>query len=77
MESKFIYSYNPGKVKFTGKQRQLDCLDYIAQTYGPNKACSSFIVGVEPAESFLEGAECLASRGIVTLLRFGSRLEDR
>ena len=57
----------PGKVKFTGRQRQLDCLDYIAQTYGPNKACSSFIVGVEPAESFLEGAECLASRGIVPI----------
>jgi hypothetical protein len=55
----------PGKTKFTRRKRQLDCLKYIADKYGPNKACSSFIIGLEPAESFLEGAEYLASLGIV------------
>ena len=57
----------PGKVKFTGKKRHLDCLEYIAKKYGPNKACCSFIAGVEPADSFLKGAEYLASRGIVPI----------
>ncbi len=57
----------PGKWKFAGRQRYVDCLKYIAQRYGPNKACSSFVVGVEPAESFLQGAECLAERGVVPI----------
>lgn len=55
----------PGKAKFTSRQRHLDTLLYIAGTYGPNKACSAFVVGLEPAESFLSGAEYLASNGIV------------
>jgi len=55
----------PGKVKFTGRQRHLNTLTYIAEKYGPNKACSVFIVGLEPAESLLAGAEYLAQRGVV------------
>lgn len=55
----------PGKAKLTGRQRHLDALLHIAATYGPNKACSAFVVGLEPAESFLSGAEYLASHGIV------------
>ena len=57
----------PGKWKLTGRKRHLDCLQYISKEYGPNKACSSFVVGIEPAESFLEGAEYLASKGIVAI----------
>lgn len=57
----------PGKSKFTGRKRHLDCLKYISREYGPNKACSSFVVGVEPVESFLEGAEYLATEGIVAI----------
>lgn len=57
----------PGKWKFSGRQRYLDCLKYIARKYGPNKACSSFVVGIEPAESYLEGAEYLAAQGIVPI----------
>lgn len=57
----------PGKFKFTGRKRHLDCLEYIAKEYGPNKACSSFIIGIELTESFLEGAKYLASRGIVPI----------
>ena len=55
----------PGKMEFTGRRRHLEALEYIAATYGKNRACSNFIVGLEPAESMLEGAEYLASRGIV------------
>ena len=57
----------PGKWKFTGRKRHMDCLRYISKEYGPNKACSTFVVGVEPAESYLTGAECLAREGIVPI----------
>ncbi|MBN2271669.1 MAG: radical SAM protein [Sedimentisphaerales bacterium] len=57
----------PGKWKFSGRERCLNCLKYIARKYGPNKACSSFVVGIEPAESYLEGAEYLARDGIVPI----------
>ena len=57
----------PGKTKFTGRKRHLDTLEYIAKEYGPNKACSNFLIGVEPAESCLEGAEFLASKGVVPI----------
>lgn len=57
----------PGKATFTGRQRHVDCLTYIANKYGPNRACTSFVVGVEPVESFLAGAEYLAQRGIVPI----------
>ncbi len=57
----------PGKSQWTGRQRALDTLLHIARTHGPNKACSTFVVGLEPAEDFLAGAEYLASNGIVPI----------
>jgi hypothetical protein len=57
----------PGKVKFTTRKRHMDALKYIAREYGPNRACSTFVVGLEPIESFLEGAESLAVDGIVAI----------
>lgn len=66
-DEKLAKIITPGKWKFTGRKRQLDCLEYISNEYGPNKACSSFVVGVEPGESYLAGAEYLASRGIVPI----------
>jgi hypothetical protein len=57
----------PGKMRYTGRQRHLDALEHIAATYGKNRACCNFIVGLEPAESMLEGAEHLASRGTVPI----------
>lgn len=57
----------PGKMKYTGRQRHLDSLHYIASKYGKNKACSNFIVGLEPVDSIVEGAEYLASHGIVPI----------
>ncbi len=58
----------PGKSRLTGRQRHLDTLQHIARKFGPNKACSSFVVGVEPLESFFAGAEYLARQGIVPIL---------
>ncbi len=58
----------PGKARLTGRQRHLDTLQYIAEKFGPNKACSAFVVGVEPLASFLAGAEYLAQRGIVPIV---------
>ena len=58
----------PGKSQWTGRQRHLNTLEHIAEKFGPNKACSSFVVGVEPVESFLAGAEYLAERGIVPIV---------
>lgn len=55
----------PGKARYTGRARHLAALEHIARRFGPGKACSNFLVGVEPADKVLEGAEYLASRGIV------------
>ncbi|MFZ5821638.1 MAG: radical SAM protein, partial [Chloroflexota bacterium] len=57
----------PGKMKFTGRKRHLDCLHYISSRHGKNKACCNFIIGLEPVESLLEGAEYMASHGIVPI----------
>ena len=55
----------PGKREFTTKQRHLDALTYIAERYGPGKAFSNFIIGLEPIETLTEGATYLAERGII------------
>jgi hypothetical protein len=57
----------PGKARFAGRERQLNALVHIAERHGRNKACSAFVIGLEPVESFLSGAEYLASHGIVPL----------
>ncbi len=57
----------PGRVRFTTRQRHFDTLRYIAREYGPNAACSTFVVGLEPVESFLQGARELAKDGIVAM----------
>jgi biotin synthase-related radical SAM superfamily protein len=55
----------PGKREFTTKKRYLDALEYMAEKYGPGKAFSNFIVGLEPLETLSEGATYLAQRGII------------
>ena len=55
----------PGKREFTTKQRHLDALNYISEKYGPNRAFSNFIIGLESTESLKHGAEYLAERGII------------
>ncbi|MDR1958304.1 MAG: hypothetical protein LBQ54_04570 [Planctomycetaceae bacterium] len=59
--------YCPGKAEFTTHRQHIDALLYIAETLGPNKACSVLVAGLEPVESLLEGATFLAEHGIVPL----------
>ncbi len=66
-DEKLAQVVTPGKWKFAGRQRFLDCLKYVAKRYGPNRGCSSFVVGLEPAESYLDAARVLASEGIVPI----------
>ncbi len=55
----------PGKREFTTKARHLDALCYTAERFGPGKAFSNFIIGLEPLESFRAGADYLARRGVI------------
>jgi len=57
-----------GHARHVGRATQLRALEAVAARYGPNKACSAFVVGLEPVETLLAGAEYLAQRGIVPLL---------
>ncbi len=57
----------PGKMKYTGRQRIMDCLLYGTEKFGKNKMCSNFIIGLEPVESVVQGAEFLASHGVVPI----------
>jgi hypothetical protein len=58
----------PGKAQSEIRERLLKTLQYIADKHGPNKACSGFVVGLEPVESFLAGAEFFACRGIIPIV---------
>jgi hypothetical protein len=57
----------PGIFRHIGREQQLRALEYAARRHGPNKVCSAFVIGLEPLESLLAGAEYVASRGIVPL----------
>lgn len=55
----------PGKIAYVTRERHLDILTYIAGKYGPGKAFSNFIIGLEGIDSLKEGAGELARRGIL------------
>ena len=57
----------PGIFRHIGREAQLRALEYAARRHGPNRVCSAFVIGLEPLESLLAGAEYVASRGIVPL----------
>jgi pyruvate-formate lyase-activating enzyme len=57
----------PGIARHIGRPQQLRALDYAARRHGPNKVCTAFVVGLEPVDSLLAGAEYVAQRGIVPL----------
>jgi hypothetical protein len=56
----------PGKARVTTRRRYLDAMYYIADKYGPNRACCAFVAGIEPADSLIEGETVLAERGIAS-----------
>jgi hypothetical protein len=55
----------PGKIAFTSRERHLQALEYVAAKYGPAKAFSNFIIGIEEFDTLAQGARYLAERGIV------------
>ena len=55
----------PGKIEFSTRKRHLDILEYIAEKYGPAKAFSNFIIGIEEFETLKKGAQYLSERGIM------------
>ncbi|MGO9199303.1 MAG: radical SAM protein [Limisphaerales bacterium] len=57
----------PGIARHIGRAQQLRALEYAALKHGPNKVCSAFVVGLEPVESLLAGAQYLAQRGVAPL----------
>jgi pyruvate-formate lyase-activating enzyme len=57
----------PGIFRHIGRETQLRALEYAARRHGPNKVCSAFVIGLEPLERLLAGAEYVAQRGIVPL----------
>jgi len=58
-------SVTPGKIEITTRKRHLDALEYIADKYGPAKAFSNFIIGIEEFDTLKQGATYLAERGIM------------
>jgi hypothetical protein len=66
-DEKIAAAVMPGKAEAIDRARHLECLEYIVATHGPSSACSNFIIGLESAESCLEGAEQLAARGVVPI----------
>jgi hypothetical protein len=64
-DEKLAETITPGKHRITTRKRHLDALQYAVDTYGPGKAFSNLIIGLEPYDSLMEGAEYLASRGII------------
>jgi hypothetical protein len=58
----------PGHARHVGRDAQLRALEHVAEKFGPNRAVSAFVAGIEPLDSMLEGAEYLAARGIVPAL---------
>ncbi len=64
-DEKLAKRITPGKIDITTRKRHLDALEYVAKTYGKGKAFSNFIIGIEPFDSFAQGASYLAQRGII------------
>ncbi len=56
---------SPGHARHVGRDAQLRALEHVADKFGPNRAFSSFVAGIEPLDSMIQGAEYLAARGIV------------
>ncbi|GHU55608.1 hypothetical protein FACS189411_04410 [Bacteroidia bacterium] len=66
-DEKLFNKICPGKAEINTRQRYLDALYYMADNYGPNRACCVLVGGIEPVDSFMEGQTTLAERGIIPL----------
>lgn len=63
----------PGKSKRGSRSRLLKTLQHIAGKYGPNKACSGFVVGLEPRRVFWPSPNSLPAAGLFRSFRSGCR----
>jgi hypothetical protein len=66
-DEKIFEQVCPGIAGHIGRAQQLRAVEYAAAKHGPNKVCSAFVIGLEPVESLLAGAEYVAQRGVVPL----------
>ena len=58
----------PGKAKYIGKKRYFEALEYAVSRFGPVNTRSILVVGLEDPEYTIEGAERLASMGVMPIL---------
>lgn len=58
----------PGKNRYIGKKRYLEALEYAVSLFGPINTRSIMIVGLEDAQYTIDGAEKLASMGVMPIL---------
>ena len=71
----------PGKKDYCGgRQNWLNALDEELQVFGKHKVRSTFVSGIEPKQSLLEGIETLVEKGVIAIpsqwyVNAGSALE--
>jgi hypothetical protein len=58
----------PGKNRHIGKSRYLEALEYAVSLFGPINTRSLIIAGLEDPEHTIEGAERLASMGVMPII---------
>lgn len=58
----------PGKYHIIGRKRYFEALEYAVSVFGKINTRSILIVGLEPPESTVRGAEFLASMGVMPIL---------
>jgi hypothetical protein len=59
--------YIPGKAKYIGKKRYFEALEYAVSRFGPINTRSILVVGLETPEDSINGAEKLASMGVMPI----------
>ena len=60
--------YTPGKYNEIGLDGYLDALEYAVGIFGPINTRSITVVGLEPAQSTIDGVRLLASIGVMPIL---------
>jgi hypothetical protein len=61
-------TYIPGKHQRLGLERYLRALDHAVDLFGPINTRSITVVGLDPADVTIKGAEMLASHGVMPIL---------
>ncbi len=67
-DEKLFKEICPGKDKRIGRDRWIESLKEARDLLKPARALTSFVVGLEPKESFLEGIEYFSSNGIFPIM---------